>query len=268
MGKVSAEILDRKGYVIRVLTIDNPEAANALSLEVISSLEKELRLADADMSTRAIVLTGKGKFFSAGGDIKKMKTKDDMFSGEANELRRNYRLGIQRLPKILQDIETPIIAMVNGPAVGAGCDLATMCDLRIAGESAKFSVSFTKLGLIPGDGGTYFLPRIVGLAKATEMILTGRMYDSKAAQLMNLVHELVSDKELRDRCIEVAEEIAANSPMAVAMAKRALRNTWNADLAGQLDLLSAYQGIAQSSSDHQEGLNALLEKRKPEFTNR
>ncbi len=267
MGNVHTEILEEKNFNIRILTIDNPDAANALSLEVISALETELRLAENDEKTRAIILTGKGKFFSAGGDVKKMKTKEDMFSGEGNELRRNYRLGIQRLPKILQELETPVIAMVNGPAVGAGCDLTTMCDLRVAGKSAKFSVSFTKLGLIPGDGGTYFLPRIVGLAKATEMILTGRMYSSEDAKTMGLVHELVSDEELKSKCIGLAKEIAVNSPMAVAMAKRALRTTWTADLHQQLDLLSAYQGICQSSHDHLEGLNSLLEKREPEFKN-
>lgn len=268
MSKVVLEKLIESNFIIRLLTIDNTQSANALSLDVISNLEREILEGEKDPNTRCIILTGAGKFFSAGGDIKLMKSKDDMFSGEANELRKNYRFGIQRLPKVLNELETPIIAMVNGPAVGAGCDLSTMCDLRISGESGKFSVSFSKLGLIPGDGGTFFLPRIVGLPKATEMILTGRMYSSLEALEMGLVHERVTDAELKERCVEVAREISLNSPMAVAMAKRALRNSLTSDLSQQLDLLSAYQGICQSSNDHIEGLNSLLEKRTPKFLNK
>lgn len=266
MEFIKTEDLEIENYSIRKILISNSSAANALSLEVIDELEKSLYQADKDNKVRVIILTGEGKFFSAGGDIKRMQNKEGMFSGEGNELRENYKYGIQRLPLMMESLETPIIAMINGPAVGAGCDLSCMCDFRLAKSDAVFSVSFTKIGLIPGDGGTYFLPRIVGLPKATEMILTGDKYSGSEVVSMGLVHSIFeSGKELEVACYDLAKRIAKNSPMAVSMAKRALRHSLQTQLTTQLDLLNAYQGICQTSNDHQEGLRSLFDRNSPSF---
>jgi len=195
--------------------------------------------------------------------VKGMKSKAGMFSGDANELRERYKRGIQKIPLAFERLSTPTIAAVNGAAIGAGLDVACMCDIRVASDKAKFGETFVKLGLVPGDGGSYFLQRAVGFAKAMEMTLTAKIYDSKEALAMGLVSYEGADFE--EKAVEFAASITKNAPIAVQMAKRSIEMARKSDLQAVLDLMAAYQGITQRTEDHFEGLDGLLEKKTPRF---
>jgi enoyl-CoA hydratase/carnithine racemase len=166
---------------------------------------------------------------------------------------------------LIENLELPVIAAVNGPAMGAGCDLACMCDLRIAGESARFAESFVKLGIIPGDGGAWLLPRVVGFARAAEMALTGDTLSAQEALAAGLVSRVVPDAELIPAARALAARIAANPPQAVRMARRLLREAWNNRLDTVLEMSSAMQAVAHTTDDHKEALAAMREKRKPTY---
>lgn len=247
------------------ITLNRPEASNAYSTSMVNALVEVIKHADIDNSIRVIVITGAGKNFCAGGDVKAMRGKTGMFAGESNELREAYQAGIQQIPLTISQIKTPIIAMVNGAAVGAGCDLAAMCDLRIASESALFAETFAKVGLVPGDGGAFFLTRLVGYAKAMEMFLTCRNYSATEALKMGLVNEVVLPDQLMKRTSEVVEEIINLPPIAVQMTKKAIIHAHQNDLISHLELMAAYQGITQRSSDHFKALDGMIEKKKQTF---
>ena len=247
--------------------LNNPETRNALSPEMIKSLTGVMRYADADPEIQVMVLYGEGTSFSSGGDIKAMEKKEGMFKGEPNELRLNYIHGIQTIPKTIEDLQTPLIAMVNGSAIGAGCDLATMCDLRIGSEKSKFGVTFSKLSLVPGDGGVFFLPRVVGYSKAMEMFLTGDLYKGKVAYNLGLLNYFSeNDNDLIIETEKLVLKILSNGPVALSMTKRALKHGLKGDLSACLDLMAAYQGISQRTHDHFEALKSFKEKRGPNFT--
>ena len=247
------------------ITLDRPEASNAFHLPMIEELVATLDWADQNNNVRVIIITGAGKHFCAGGDIKAMANKEEMFAGESDELRRRYQHGIQKIPQIMERIQKPVIAAVNGAAIGAGCDFAAMADIRIGCEFTKMGETFSKLALVPGDGGTYFLPRVVGHTKALEMFLTGKIYDSQQCEKMGLLNEVTTSAQLMDVATSWAKTIAANSPVAIQMTKKALRISYLKDLQTSLDLLSAFQGITQRTDDHFEALSAFNEKRSPEF---
>ncbi|MCR9203215.1 MAG: enoyl-CoA hydratase-related protein [Halobacteriovoraceae bacterium] len=248
------------------ITLDRPDSANAFHLPMIDELVSTLEKADHHDEVRVIVITGSGKNFCAGGDVVAMKEKKEMFSGESDELRRNYQKGIQRIPRAMEQLQKPTLALVNGAAIGAGCDFACMCDLRIGSHSTKMGETFTKLALVPGDGGTYFLPRVVGYTKAMEMFLTGKIYRGEECFKMGLLNEYVEDEELTKKGEELANLISSNAPTAIQMTKKALKVSYLKDLQTSLDLLAAFQGITQRTEDHFEGLKALQEKRSPSFS--
>jgi enoyl-CoA hydratase/carnithine racemase len=251
---------------IVTLTLNAPDIRNAISgAEMIDALEDACDRLNADMSAGVAILTGAGTAFSSGGNVKKMADGGGLGGGLPAQTRRNYKLGIQRIPLAFERLEVPIIAAVNGPAIGAGCDLACMCDMRIAAESAKFAESFVKLGIIPGDGGAWLLPRVVGYAKASEMAFTGDMLDAREALACGLVSKVVPDVELMDEARKLAGRIAANPPHAVRMTKRLLREGRNVQLATLLELSAAMQSLAHATADHKEAVAAFLEKRKPDF---
>lgn len=245
--------------------MNNPEQSNAITLEMVDSFCKVLKYADFDPGIRVIIVTGEGKNFCSGGDVKAMQDKTGMFQGESNELRMRYIHGIQQIPKTIEDLSTPIIAMVNGAAIGAGCDLAMMCDLRIGTSTTKFGETFTKIGLVPGDGGTFFVQRVVGYAKAMEMTLTGDLYEGQKAKDFGLMNFLVDDFQLTAETEKLAVRIANNAPVAQQMAKKAMKVSYLHDLQTSLDLLAAFQGITQRTQDHFEALEAVKAKRTPEF---
>jgi enoyl-CoA hydratase/carnithine racemase len=255
---------EQEGHIV-TLTMDDAERRNPLTGN--SAVPEFLAAIDrihADHSVRAVIVTGAGSAFSSGGNVKDMGRYS---SGEMSsmELRREYRLGIQKLPLALFNLEVPVIAAVNGPAIGAGLDLACMCDIRVASEQAKFAESFVKLGIIPGDGGAWLLPRIIGLARATELTLTGQMIDARQAAEWNLVSRVVPHEQLMPVAREIAAAIAANPPHAVRLAKRLLREALHTRLDTLLEMSAAFQVIAHQTADHQEAVAAFIEKRKPEF---
>lgn len=247
------------------LGLDNSSQSNAITLEMTDSLTRVLKHADFDSQVRAIVIYGEGSAFCAGGDVKAMQNKTGMFSGESNELRMRYIHGIQQIPKCIEDLSKPLIAMVNGAAVGAGCDLAMMCDLRIGTAKSKFGETFVKLGLVPGDGGAFFLQRVIGFSKAMQMSLTGDLVSGAEALNWGLLNYLVAEENLEAEANKLAQKIADNGPVAVQMTKKAMKTAYLNDLATVLDLSAAYQGIAQRTEDHFIALQAMKDKKTPNF---
>lgn len=239
---------------IATITLDRPEARNAYSDEMCTQLVAALDRAEHDRELRCVILTGAGKAFHAGGDIKAMRARTGMFAGDPAELRARYIRGIQAVPRRIADFSKPLIAAINGAAIGAGLDLACMCDLRIARAGAKLGSTFVKVGLVPGDGGVYFLTRVVGFSRALELVLTGRVIEAEEALRIGLVHEVVAPELLMKFAHERAAAIAANPPMAVQLTKRAAYRSYHADQATALELAATYQGIVQNLDDHQRAL--------------
>jgi enoyl-CoA hydratase/carnithine racemase len=261
-------VLTARDGPILTITLNQPDRRNPISdMDMIEALLAAIAAADADIAVRAVILTGAGSAFSSGGDVKKMAIGGGgVRSSNPAETRRNYRYGIQRLPLAFQALDVPVIAAVNGPAVGAGCDLACMCDIRVAGESARFAESFVRLGIIPGDGGAWILPRIVGFPKATELVLTGEMIDAAEALKIGLVTHVVPDDQLLIRAKEIAGKIAANPPHAVRMAKRLLRQGQDTSLSNILEMSAAMQAVVHTTADHDEAIAAFIDRRPPHFS--
>ena len=255
---------EQQGHVV-TLTMCQPERRNPLTgntavAEILAACE---RIA-ADSSVRAVILTGEGPAFSSGGDIKTMQ-QQSFGDVDGMRIRDDYRGGIQRLPLALFNLEVPTIAAINGAAVGAGLDLACMCDLRVASDKARFAESFVKMGIIPGDGGAWLLPRVIGMARAAELSLTGRMIDAATALQWGLVSQVVPPEELLNAANALASEIAANPPQVTRMTKKLMREGMHQSLASLLELSAAYQALAHQTADHREAVSAFPEKRTPEF---
>ncbi|WP_210687033.1 crotonase/enoyl-CoA hydratase family protein [Mycolicibacterium sp. GESEQ-9] len=238
---------------VQIWTINLPEIGNAITdKDVIAAFEAGVDAANPDNSISAVILTGAGKIFSAGGNVKEMADRQDMFGLDAIDQRRAYIDGIQRIPRALGRLEVPLIAAVNGAAIGAGCDLAMMCDIRIASERASFAESFVQLGLIPGDGGTWFLPRAVGYARAAEMTFTGERIDAATALEWGLVSRVVAHDELLSEARALADRIAVNPPHALRMAKRLLQESISGSLESTLAMAAAMQPLAHHDPEHQQ----------------
>lgn len=259
-------LVDRDGHV-ETWTINLPEIRNPISSpDVIDAIVANVDRVNADLDVRAVIFTGAGPAFSAGGNVKDMADRAGMFGGAPHQLREGYRRGIQRLPKAIYHCEVPIIAAVNGPAVGAGCDLAMMCDMRVASTNAFFAESFVKLGIIPGDGGAWLLPRIVGAARAAEMSFTGDRVDAATALEWGMVSRVVAPEELLATARELADRVAVNPPHALRMTKKLLREGQRQDLDSLLELSAAMQAISHHTADHTEALSAFLERRPGQYT--
>ena len=263
------KILFEKEDHVAVLTLNQPETRNALTdIDLVDALVESCEAANQDMDIRALIVTGAGPVFSSGGNIKHMRDKIGTFKGGATEVSDNYRAGIQRIPHAFHNLDVPSIAAVNGPAYGAGCDLTLMCDIRIASTTALFAENFVKVGIIPGDGGAWFLPRVVGLPRAMEMTLTGEPIDAAKAEDWGLVSRVVEPEELMNAAKDLAHRIAANPPQALRWAKRLIREGQNLGLDALLDMAGAFQGKLHQTEDHMEAVTAILEKRKPVFKGR
>ena len=253
-------MLERTGAVA-TLTLNRPGARNALDMTMRQEVLAALDEVEADAGSRVLVLTGAGEHFCAGGDVKSMR--------ERRQTAAEGRHRVQLLNKMvlrLVDFPRPTIAMVDGYAVGAGTNLALCCDLVVASDRAKFGELFNKIGLAPDGGGTWLLPRLIGLARAKELIFTGDVFDAAEAARLGLVNRVVPAAELRAVTRALAEKIAAGPPAVQRMAKHMVNRAATTDLAAALDLEAYSQGLAIAGDDHQEGLAAFFEKRAPKFT--
>jgi enoyl-CoA hydratase/carnithine racemase len=238
----------------------NPLTGNSAVTEFLAAIDR----IHNDGSVRAVIITGAGTAFSSGGDIKDMERQASGSVG-GMQIRQEYRTGIQRLPLALFNLEVPTIAAINGAAIGAGLDLACMCDIRIASEHAKFAESFVKLGIIPGDGGAWLLPRLIGLSRASEMSFTGDVINAEQAASWGLVSRVVPAHQLSAAVNELAQRIAANPPHAVRLTKRLLREAMHTRLDTLLEMAAAFQSLSHQTEDHREAVKAFLEKRAPIF---
>ncbi|HKT53871.1 MAG TPA: crotonase/enoyl-CoA hydratase family protein [Caulobacteraceae bacterium] len=256
---------ERRGHVA-VLTLNRPESLNALGAPGDGDqVQAACEAVNADADIRCVVLTGAGRAFSAGGDVKAMKAREGAFGGSGVAIRENYRRNIHRIVRAIYGLEVPSIAAVNGAAIGLGCDVACMTDIRISAESARFGVTFLKLGLIPGDGGAWLLPRIIGLSRASELLYTGDVVDAATAAGWGLVSRVVPDAELMDAALALANKIAAQPPHALRLGKALLRQGQNASYDTLMEMSAAAQAISHLTEDHIEGVDAILEKRAPVF---
>lgn len=217
---------------------------------------------------RVLVLSAEGSAFSAGGNVKDMKDRKGIFGGGPAGTRRGYIEGIQKVPKALYTLDIPSISAVQGPAVGAGCDLALYCDIVLASTKAKFGETFINIGIIPGDGGAWIVPRKVGLQRAAELIFTGRIVEGKEAAEIGLALECLEPEALMPRAMELAAQIASRPPVTARMLKSLLRQSLSSGLYDFLDNCAALQAICHSTDDHIEAVTAMLEKRTPTFRGR
>ncbi|WP_292080427.1 MULTISPECIES: crotonase/enoyl-CoA hydratase family protein [Brevundimonas] len=262
-------ITEEKRGAILIWTLDREARLNALpdlgdGDEVAAACER----VNADPSIRCVVLTGAGRAFSAGGDLTAMRDRRDLFEGSGAAIRERYRRVVHRIVRSLYGLEVPLIAAVNGPAMGLGCDIAGLGDIRIASERASFGVPFLKLGIIPGDGGSWLLPRNIGYARAAELLFTARSIEAATAAEWGLVNRVVAHDDLVTEALAVAAQVAAQPPQALRMAKTLLRQGRDTTFDQMLEMSAAMQALAHLTEDHQEGVAAVLEKRPGDFTGR
>ncbi len=259
------EVADR----VATLTLARPEIRNAITgeamlEEVISAFEE----ADRRDDVTVLVVAAQGPAFSAGGNVKDMRTRSGLFAGSPDQIAEGYRRSIQRLTRTLLSVDVATVAAVNGPAIGAGFDLVLGCDLRIGTPEARFAHTFVDLGIIPGDGGAWLLPRVVGWQRASELAFTARSVDADEAVAMGILLEVVPADELTGRVAELARTIASKPPHSVRLAKRLLRHARTMDLEGFLDLSAGYQAIAHHTEDHGEAMEAFFARRPGRFRGR
>lgn len=248
---------------VTTITLSDPETRNALtSEEMLNDLLDALDEAEADPEVSVAVVDAEGPAFSSGGNVKDMASKEGLFSGSPVELTESYRDTIQQLTRYLATTDLVTIASVNGPAVGAGFDLVLGCDLRFGSRNARFAHTFIEMGIIPGDGGAWLLPRVVGWQRATELALTARFISASEAEDYGVLLEVVPEEKLAGRVAEVARTIASKPKPAVVMAKRLLRQAKSMDLDGFLEFSAALQAIAHTTPEHDTAVAAYVEKLK------
>jgi enoyl-CoA hydratase/carnithine racemase len=247
---------------IAVITINRPEVKNAFSPEMITLWRKFLEEARQDQALRVIIVTGNGDTFCSGGDIR------DMAEGKLRswEMKSFLWDGVHRIALSMEDLDKPVIAAINGAAMGAGLDMALMCDLRVCSSRARLAESYILMGLVPGDGGAYYLPRLVGTSKAMELLLTGEVLSPEEALEIGLVNRIVPHERLMEESMILAEKIAARPPLAVSMTKRAVYQAQMSTLRSHLGYISSQNALLSETEDHREAARAFLEKRRPIFT--
>ncbi|MBA3235849.1 MAG: enoyl-CoA hydratase/isomerase family protein [Chloroflexi bacterium] len=245
---------------IATITLDRPGALNALTMPMKTELLAAFRAVALDRAVRVVVLTGAGRAFCAGQDLKERLEPDA--APLAVEVRERYNPIISAMRRL----DRPIVGAINGVAAGAGASLAFACDLRLMAEGASFVLAFGRIGLVPDSGATWFLPRLVGPAKAAELALLGESLSAADAERFGLVARVVSPETLAEEARALAVRLAALAPVALAHTKRALERSWSVDLDTALEDEAHRQGIAGATADHAEGMQAFLEKRPPRFT--
>ncbi|MBS7287986.1 MAG: enoyl-CoA hydratase/isomerase family protein [Candidatus Freyarchaeota archaeon] len=251
-------IIFRKEGKIAKITLNRPDKLNALSPELIGELEKVIEEVKSDRDVRVLVITGSGKAFSAGADVGAMVEATPLQAKESS-------LRGHRVFRMLEELDIPVIAAINGYALGGGCELALACDIRIASEKAWLGQPEINLGIIPGWGGCIRLPRMVGVAKAMEIILTGERISAQEALQAGLVNKVVPEDKLEATVNELAEKLASKPPIAVKLAKNVIRKGLECDLEAGIGLENSAFSLCFATKDQKEGMKAFLEKRQPQF---
>jgi len=259
----NSDIIFKKEDRIATITLNRPESLNALGGTMREDIIDAIQDVKSDKNIRVLVITGAGRAFCAGGNVKDMERMS--LEIELVERREFVRSVSHKIITEIRGLEKPVIACVNGHAIGAGCNIALACDMRVASEKAKFGVTFINVGLVSDYGGLYFLPRLVGMAKALELFLTGDVIDAKEAERIGMVNKAVPPEELEKYTYEMAEKLAKKAPIAIGMIKELMYKGLNMDLPAELDLEATAQCICLKTEDHREGVKALLEKREPVF---
>jgi enoyl-CoA hydratase/carnithine racemase len=266
---MSDELLYDKDDHVVTLTINRPDIRNPLGMDGDGERFAEAAAkVNGDRDVRCVILTGAGKAFSAGGNIKAMRERGSGFGGPGVHLRENYRNNIHKIVRSLWNVEVPMIAAVNGPAVGLGNDVACLADTRIAADDARFGATFLKIGLVPGDGGAWLLPRIIGMARASEFLYTGELVDAKTALSWGLVSQIVPAANLMDEAQALAAKITRQPPDVLRMTKKLLREGQSASFDMIMELSASMQALAHHTEDHKEAIDAFFEKRDPDYKGR
>ena len=258
LPKLTDALLEVDGRVA-MLTLNRHDVRNALTgTNLIDDIVTVAAWVNRTDEVSALILTGAGSAFCSGGNVKDMAERRGDFAGDAAEIANRYRRGIQRIPLALQQVEIPIIAAVNGPAMGAGFDLANMADIRLASSTATFGETFLNLGLIPGDGGAWFLQRLIGYQQAFELTLSGRIINATEAKALGIVLEVVEPAQLLARARELAAGFARQPPRAVRLTKRLMKMAQRMELKDFLDLSACFQGQCHQEPEHLEAVRRLL----------
>lgn len=263
---VYQDILVTQQDTVAIVTLNRPERMNTMGGTLVEDTIVVLTRFQQDQNVRAVIITGAGqRAFCAGADVQNLQNQSE----EATAMeRRRYVHSAQKLTLAIRQLEKPVIAAVNGVAAGGGCDIALACDIRIASEQARFGEVFARIGLFPGTGGTYFLPRLVGIAKALELIWTGDVIDAQEAERIGLVSRVVPPQDLMAAAIAFAQRLAQGPPLAISLAKTAVYQGLDLDIHSAFEYAATAESITLTSEDHREGVTAFREKRSPHFQGR
>jgi len=255
---------------VATIALNRPERLNAFTRVMLDEWTRAIEAAREDEAVRAVVLTGQGRGFCAGMDVGQEVAGKGVLLGDSAPagLRNSLRYSVHQVPRALQLLDKPYIAAVNGAAVGAGMDMASMADIRFAAETARFGMAYVKMGIVPGDGGAYFLPRLVGLQKALELIWTGDLFDAAEALRIGYVLRIYPVESLLRETQSFARRLAEGPAVAIQLAKRLVYRSLDVGLDQALDLAQSAMVIAQSTEDAQEGPAAFVARRPPRFQGR
>lgn len=260
-------IIFSAGGPIARLTLNRPEKRNAFDNVMYDECIQAIQSLEGKKDVRVLVVGGNGPAFCAGADLSAVVEggRSDRGQRPADDLREDLRRRVQRINLRLRQLEVPTIAMINGPAVGAGFDLASSCDLRVASSKARFMMAYTRVGLFPGGGGCWLLPRVVGLPKALELIYTGDFMEADEALKLGYLHRLVPEEKLEAATLELAQKVAAGPPIALRLAKLQIYKGLEMEFESALEFAAAAETITLTSQDHVEGVKAFREKRAAAF---
>jgi 2-(1,2-epoxy-1,2-dihydrophenyl)acetyl-CoA isomerase len=263
-------ILLEKEDGVTTITLNRPDALNAIDMQLREELIAALKEVSEDEDVRAVLITGAGRAFCAGGDVKLQSKRMERGEKpvETKDIIQSSRIGLNTAVTLISNLEKPVIAAINGVAAGAGCSLALACDIVFASDKARFSAAFVRVGLMPDTGGTYFLPRHVGLHKAKELVFTGDLIDADEAEKIGLVNKVVPADDLMKYAGDYARRLAKGATKAIGMAKIALNRAVTVNLASALEFESYAQSICFQLEDHVEGTKAFKEKREAVFKGR
>ena len=265
---MSALLFEKSGPVV-TLTINRAESRNPLGEEGDGELFAEAAAKiNTDREVRCAILTGAGPSFSAGGNVKAMRERSGAFAGAGVHIRERYRHGIHKIVRSIWGIEVPLIAAVNGHAIGLGNDVACLADIRIAADNSIFGATFLKIGLVPGDGGSWILPRVIGYQRAAELVFTADTIDAATALTWGLVSKVVPAASLMDEARALAGRICRQPPDVLRMTKKLMREGQNVSFDTIMEMSAAYQALAHLTEDHKEAVSAFFEKRAPDYKGR